>query len=281
MDISQRILSDITIFNKYAKYSEELHRRETWEELCNRNSAMHIKKYPYMEAEVHQAYELVKAKQILPSMRSMQFSGLPIELSNNRIYNCAYMAVNDIAAFWEAMFLLLGGTGLGYSVQLQHIAKLPVVKGPIERTRRFLIGDSIEGWADAIKVLIKAHFLGKSTPNFDYRDIRPKGARLITSGGKAPGPDPLRICINQLRAVLNNAKGRKLTSLECHDIMCFIADSVLSGGIRRAALIALFSKSDLDMLSAKAGDWWEITVLCSIGLKLPKKSLNAFGNGFI
>ena len=257
MNISQEILSKITIFNKYAKYQIDLNRRETWEEICVRNMDMHIKKYPYMEAEIKENYSYVLDKKVLPSMRSAQFAGMPIELSANRIYNCAYMAVNDIAAFWETMFLLLGGTGLGYSVQLQHIAKLPIVKGPIERTRRFLIGDSIEGWSDAIKVLIKAHFLGKSTPNFDYRDIRPKGARLITSGGKAPGPDPLRICINQINAVFNNAKGRKLTSLECHDIMCFIADSVLSGGIRRAALIALFSKSDLDMLSAKAGDWWE------------------------
>ena len=258
MNLSQQILSDITVFNKYAKFMPELQRRETWEEICDRNMLMHIKKYPQCEDDIRACYPAVWSKKLLPSMRSMQFGGAPIELANNRIYNCAYCAVNALDAFWEAMFLLLGGTGLGYSVQLHHIKKLPIVKGPIERPRKFLIGDSIEGWADAVKVLIKAHFLGKSTPVFDYRDIRDKGAPLITSGGKAPGPDPLRICLNQIRAVLNKAKGRKLKSIEAHDIMCFIADSVLSGGIRRAALIALFSKNDLDMLSCKSGNWFEL-----------------------
>lgn len=257
MDISQQILSDITVFNKYAKYIPELGRRETWEELCNRNIKMHIRKYPHLADEIVRNYEIVKNKFALPSMRSMQFGGLPIELSNNRIYNCAYAAVNHPAIFNEAMFLLLGGTGFGYSVQKHHVDKLPKVIGPIERPRRFLIGDSIEGWADAIKVLMKAYFDGKSTPVFDYRDIRKKGAALVTSGGKAPGPDPLRICINQITKVLNGAIGRKLSTLECHDIMCFIADAVLSGGIRRAALISLFSYNDLDMLYSKSGMWWE------------------------
>lgn len=156
------------------------------------------------------------------------------------------------------MFLLLGGSGVGFSVQFPHVAKLPAVVGPTSRPRRFLVGDSIEGWADAIKVLVKAYFEGKSDPDFDYRDIRPKGAKLITSGGKAPGPEPLRICVEQLRKVLNGAIGRKLTPLECHDMMCHIADAVLSGGIRRAALISLFSMNDLDMLSCKSGFWWEL-----------------------
>jgi len=258
MDISQKILSDITIFNKYAKFKEDLQRRETWAEICDRNMNMHIKRYPELEQEIREVYPMVVEKKVLPSMRSMQFGGAPIELANNRMYNCAYCSISSIDAFWEAMFLLLGGTGFGYSVQLHHIKKLPTIKGPLKRPRKFLIGDSIEGWADAIKVLIKAYFHGKSTPVFDYRDIREKGAPLITSGGKAPGPDPLRICLEQIRAVLNNAVGRKLKSIEAHDIMCYIADSVLSGGIRRAALSALFSKDDLDMMSAKAGNWWEL-----------------------
>ena len=257
MDISQRILSDITVFNKYAKYTPALGRRETWEELCDRNIAMHVKKYPHMEKELVEAYTKVYERQVLPSMRSMQFGGLPIELSNNRIYNCAYGAVDHPAIFHEAMFLLLGGTGFGYSVQKHHIGKLPAVQGPLNRPRRFLIGDSIEGWADAIKVLMKAYFQGKSDPVFDYRDIREKGAALVTSGGKAPGPDPLRICINQIKGVLNGAIGRQMTSLECHDILCYIADAVLSGGIRRAAMIALFSHNDMDMLYSKSGLWYE------------------------
>src|SRR5690606_17238212 len=135
-------------------------------------------------------------------------------------YNCAYVAARAPEVFSEAMFLLLGGSGLGYSVQRQHVDQLPVVVGTNGRRRRFLVGDSIEGWADAVKVLVEAYFYGKSEPIFDYRDIRPKGAKLITSGGKAPGPDPLRICVENLRAILKNAVGRKLRTVEVHDMMC-------------------------------------------------------------
>lgn len=258
-NVASNILSDITIFNKYAKYIPELARRETWAEICERNMAMHIKKYPQLEASITYVYEAyVVPKKVLPSMRSLQFGGAPIELANNRIFNCAYMAARDPAVFSEAMFLLLGGTGLGYSVQRHHVSQLPEVLGVKTRTRRFLVGDSIEGWADAIKVLFKAYFQNKSDPIFDYSDIRRKGARLITSGGKAPGPEPLRLCIEHIRSVLNNAVGRKLAPIEVHDIMCYIADAVLSGGIRRAALISLFDFDDMDMLSAKSGDWWTL-----------------------
>lgn len=258
MDTSQRILSDITVFNKYARYIPDHNRRETWEELCDRNMGMHVKKYPYLEKEINEAYVLIRQKKILPSMRSLQFAGLPVELSNNRIYNCAFAKANVVEVFSESMFLLLGGTGLGYSVQTHHVDQLPQVIGPDPKTRRFLIGDSIEGWADAIKVLVESYFYGKRTPNFDYRDIRNKGSLLITSGGRAPGPDPLRICIEHLRQVLNDSVGRKLKPIEVHDMMCHIADAVLSGGIRRAALISLFSADDLDMLSAKSGLWYEL-----------------------
>lgn len=259
MDLSQSILSDITVFNKYARYLPNLNRRETWSEIVLRNIELHVKKYPQLKEEIYDTYsKFVLSKKILPSMRSMQFAGAPIELANNRIYNCGYLPADHPDAFSEVMFLLLGGTGVGYSVQKHHVAKLPEVKGTKERKRRFLIGDSIEGWADAVKVLVEAYFHNKSDPEFDYRDIRPKGAQLVTAGGKAPGPDPLRICLDQIRAVLNDSIGRKLTTLEVHDIMCHIADAVLSGGIRRAAMIALFSKDDLDMLSCKAGQWWEM-----------------------
>jgi len=259
MDVTQSILSDITVFNKYAKHIPELHRRETWDEIVERNMAMHVRKYPQLKEEIKQVYrEFVFTKKVLPSMRSLQFGGRPIELSNNRMFNCAYAPVDSIDIFKEVMFLLLGGSGVGYSVQKHHIEKLPVVMGPKNKQRRFLVGDSIEGWADAIKILVEAYFQGKSDPEFDYRDIRPKGAKLITSGGKAPGPDPLRICIEQIRARLNNAVGRKLKSIEAHDILCHIADAVLSGGIRRAAMISLFSKDDLDMLTCKAGAWYEL-----------------------
>jgi ribonucleoside-triphosphate reductase len=259
LNISQKILSDVTVFNKYAKYIPELQRRETWQEICDRNKEMHIRKYPMLAKEIDALYsQYVYTKKVLPSMRSMQFGGRPIELANNRIFNCAYAAARDPAIFAEAMFLLLGGTGLGYSVQRQHVEQLPIVQGPKERRRRFLVGDSIEGWADAVKVLCEAYFENKADPIFDYRDVRPKGARLVTTGGKAPGPEPLHICIEQLRGMLNAAKGRKLTPLEVHDMLCHIADAVLSGGIRRAALISLFSADDMDMLSCKSGNWWEL-----------------------
>jgi ribonucleoside-triphosphate reductase (thioredoxin) len=258
MDVSQKILSDITIFNKYAKYIPEAERRETWEELVQRNMAMHLRKYPQMKDEIKNAYTFVFNRQVLPSMRSLQFGGTPIELSNNRMFNCAFSAVDHPAVFSETMFNLLGGSGVGFSVQKRHVENLPTIVGPSSKQRRFLVGDSIEGWADAVKVLIKAYTMGKSDPQFDFRDIRPKGARLITSGGKAPGPDPLRICLDKLRSVLNDAIGRKLKPLEVHDMICHIADAVLSGGIRRAALISLFDKDDLDMLSAKSGAWWEL-----------------------
>jgi len=202
-------------------------------------------------------------KEMIVTHNSLQFGGKPIEISPNRLYNCSYLACDDSAAFSETMFLLLGGSGVGYSVQKHHVDKLPEIMGPKKRTRRYLIGDSIEGWADSIKVLVESYFFNKSNLMFDYRDIRPKGARLITSGGKAPGPQPLKDCIYNIRKVFDNAKvergmGCQLTTLEVHDIMCYIADAVLAGGIRRAALIALFSFDDSTMLTSKFGNWWEI-----------------------
>ena len=259
MDISTRILSDITVYMKYAKYIPELQRRETWEELVTRNMDMHIKKFPKLENEIRENYKFVYDKKCLPSMRSMQFAGKPIEISPNRIYNCAFAPIDDYRVFAEIMFLLLGGTGVGYSVQKHHVDALPEIRKPnADKTRRFLIGDSIEGWADAISVMVKAYFFGGSKPVFDFRDIRPKGARLITSGGKAPGPQPLKECLIKLEGILDAKQdGDKLTPIEVHDMVCHIADAVLAGGIRRAALICLFSATDEDMISCKSGAWWE------------------------
>ena len=260
MDISNRILSDITVYMKYARFIPELNRRETWEELVTRNKEMHQKKYPQLHDEIENVYKFVYDKKVLPSMRSLQFGGKPIEISPNRIYNCAYLPIDDWRAFGEVMFLLLGGTGVGYSVQKHHVEKLPEIRKPkSDRERRFLVSDSIEGWADAIKALVKSYFTGGSSLRFDYSDIRPKGARLITSGGKAPGSEPLRICVEKLRSILDLKKdGDKLSPIEVHDIVCHIADAVLAGGIRRAALISLFSADDDDMVSCKFGAWWEL-----------------------
>ena len=259
MDISNRILSEITVYMKYARYLPDKNRRETWEELVTRNKEMHQIKYPQLKDEIQNVYKLVYDKKVLPSMRSLQFGGKPIEISPNRIYNCAYLPIDDWRAFGEVMFLLLGGTGVGYSVQKNHVEKLPPIHKPQAKERRFLISDSIEGWADAVKALIKSYFVGGSSMRFDYSDIRQKGARLITSGGKAPGPEPLRICIEKIRAILDlKGDGEQLSPIEVHDVVCHIADAVLAGGIRRAALISLFSADDDDMISCKFGNWWEL-----------------------
>jgi ribonucleoside-triphosphate reductase (thioredoxin) len=151
-------------------------------------------------------------------------------------------------------------TGVGFSVQKHHVEKLPPIHKPKkDRERRFLVGDSIEGWSDAIKAVVKSYFFSGSSLRFDYSDVRAKGTRLITSGGKAPGPEPLRICIEKIRSILEiKHDGENLTPLEVHDIVCHIADAVLAGGIRRAALISLFSADDNDMISSKFGAWWEL-----------------------
>ena len=261
MKLDKEILSDLTVHMKYAKYVPELNRRETWMELIDRNRKMHIKKFPFLEERINKNYELVYDKKVLPSMRSLQFSGRPIELSPNRLYNCAYLPINHIDCFSETMFLLLSGCGVGYSVQPHHTDDIPRILKPYEgRSRRFVVGDSIEGWADAIKVLVKSYLGNKraSKVKFDFSDIRPKGATLVTSGGKAPGPQPLKECIIKIEGVLSDkVDGEKLSSLEIHDIVCHIADSVLAGGIRRSALICLFSATDDKMISCKSGSWWE------------------------
>ena len=260
MELSNEILSNITVYMKYAKYIPELNRRESWDELVTRNMNMHIKKYPKLEDQIKENYKFVYEKKVLPSMRSLQFGGKPIEISPNRVYNCAYLPIDHVDSFSETMFLLLGGTGVGYSVQKHHVDKLPPVNKPYaKRKKRFLIGDSIEGWADAIKVLMKSYLNGKSSRiEFDYSDIRPKGAQLVTSGGKAPGPQPLKECIVKITGLLSEKEdGDQLTTLEVHDIVCHIADAVLAGGIRRAALISLFSADDHEMIACKSGNWWE------------------------
>ncbi|MDP4038955.1 MAG: hypothetical protein Q8P57_00005, partial [Candidatus Pacearchaeota archaeon] len=492
---------------KYSRYLPELKRRENWNEIVERNMTMHIKKFPFLEDEIRENYKYVFEKKVLPSMRAMQFGGKPIEITESRIFNCAYAPVDDWRIFQEVMFLLLGGTGFGYSVQFHHIEKLPEIRKPLKRKRKFLIDDSIVGWSDAIKVLMKAYFFGTSNPEFDYcldpktkilmsdlswkeikdinindeivgfeehiknsragvrklqkskvekittikqprrkiitnkgtiisstlhgfliastrkekgftgwkqakdlkigdkikflvkpwekensfesgwlsgifdgegwtmgrgclgigqndgivleeilkllkerdfkcsiyktksgcsqvyinggfkegmrllgsirpkrllsnlkenywigknvngkgsqhaeileieeieegdvigiktttstlisegflthnSDIRSKGAMLITSGGKAPGPQPLKDCIHNVRKILESkVEGEKLSPFEAHSIICHIADAVLSGGIRRASLVSLFSIDDEEMLTCKRGNWWEL-----------------------
>lgn len=259
MNKANKVLSEITIFNKYAKYIPEFHRRESWDEICDRYQNMMISKYPKLQDDIRNNMSYIKDKKVLPSMRALQFSGAAITKNESRIYNCAYLPIDHYKAFAESMFLLLGGTGVGYSVQFQHINQLEPINKPIKE-RKFIISDSLEGWADAIKVLMKAYIGGSQyKPRFNYSDIRPKGARLKTAGGKAPGPRPLMECIAKIQALLESKEnGNKLKPIECHDIQCYIANAVLSGGIRRSAMISLFSHDDYEMLECKYGNWWEL-----------------------
>lgn len=257
MEQSARILSDVTVHAKYAKYLEESRRRETWEEAVERNKAMHLARYPHMRQDIDAAYQLVLDKRLLPSMRSMQFAGRAIELNHARGYNCSYLPIDHPRAFPEIMFLLLSGCGVGYSVQSHHVFNLPHVKTP-DGKQRFVIQDSIIGWAEAVKALINAYLLGKYLPDFEYGDVRPKGARLKTAGGTAPGPEPLQRCLDRVRQILSSVQtGQKLLPIHAHDIACSIADCVLAGGIRRSAMISLFDRDDDAMMVAKSGQWWE------------------------
>ena len=254
MTKSQQFLSNLVSYTKYAKFLGN--RRETFEETVMRNAEMHVKRYPELEKEIYEVYSnYVIGRKVLPSMRSMQFSGKPIELNPSRMFNCAYLPIDDYRAFSEIMFLLLGGTGVGYSVQFRHVDQLPPIKIP-HGTTRYLIQDSTVGWADAVKRLFKAYLGGSSLPRFDFRDIRAKGRPLITSGGTAPGPEPLERSLTNVERILKGKEvGDKLRPIEVFDIIGYLCDAVLSGGIRRSATIALFDVTDDEMLYSKSGDW--------------------------
>lgn len=251
---STELLSSLVTFTKYAKYLPEKKRRENWTEIIDRYVSMMIKKYPELERDIKELSPFLYQKKVLASMRFYQFSGLAIEVNESRGYNCSFTHIDSIEAFSETMYLLLGGTGCGYSVQKHHVEKLPVIEELIN-VKYFTIPDNIEGWADSIKVLLYEATRGFKV-EFDYSLIRTKGTRLKTAGGKAPGPDPLIRCHKKIYEVISRVGSRKLTTLECHDILCHIADAVLSGGIRRSAMISLFSKDDEDMLMCKSGEWW-------------------------
>jgi len=259
-DLGLQALSSITVFSKYAKYLPDQKRRETWDEIVDRYQNMMIKKYPKLETAIKNSAVFIREKKVLPSMRALQFAGPAAEVNNSRIYNCCFLPVDSLYSFSETMFLLLGGTGVGYSVQKHHVDQLPVIKRQdVYKQKTWLIEDSIMGWADAVKVLMKFYFEEGFKPKFDFRAIRHKGARLVTAGGKAPGPEPLKIALTHIDAIMERKEnGSKLTPLECHDIMCHIANSVLAGGIRRSAMIALFSYDDEEMVTCKYGNWWEL-----------------------
>lgn len=255
MNKSNKLLSDIVSFRTYAKHLPHLNRRETLTETIDRNKQMHLDKFPGLAQEISDAYKLVHNLEVMPSMRAMQFSGAAINVNNARQYNCAFVHIKYERVFAEILYLLLSGCGVGFSVQKRHISQLPTIKQPRESST-YIVPDSIEGWAESLNQLVNAYMYQTALPIFDLSHIREKGSYLVTTGAKAPGPEPLKHMLQVVGKKLQNAVGRRLSSVELHDIICIIADCVLAGGIRRAALISLFDKTDQDMLTCKHGEWW-------------------------
>jgi ribonucleotide reductase, class II len=248
---------------KYARYLPEKKRRENVQEIHDRHDKMHLKRYgACIMAVLAEARQALDENLVLPAMRVMQFAGEAIELDNARAYNCVSSPCNRKRFFAEAVSLLMGGSGVGYSVQKHHVAQLP----PLAHRDAFascppvyhIVQDTKWGWADAVGALLDAYWDGVDI-TFDYSQIRKRGTPMVTSGGKAPGPEPLRRAINLMRPILDAAAGRNLTPIECHDLICIASDCVLSGGTRRSALIALFSWDDHEMMEAKSSDHWHQT----------------------
>lgn len=261
---SIRLLSDLTVHLKYARYLPELKRRETWPELVNRNKQMHlqyyqkqVQRYPLLRKDIDEAYKYVEEYKILPSMRSAAWSGRAILEKHSRMYNCCYLPIDDITAFKEVLFLLLSGTGVGFSVQHCHIERLPPIYQPTS-VKNYYIGDSIEHWSDAMNELIKSFTDGKTPlPIFKGDLIRPKGSIIQSIGELAPGPDHLLHSLNHVKKILlNKENGSKLRAIEIMDIIDILSECVLAGGVRRSSLICLFSPYDEEMLHAKSGSWW-------------------------
>jgi ribonucleoside-triphosphate reductase (thioredoxin) len=279
-------LQDFIAISRYARYSPEKRRRETWAEAVARVRDMHLThfadrsladaKLAALEAgdvtsadvaafdatgglhtAIRDAFAAVERREVLPSMRSLQFGGDAILTKHARIYNCAFTYIDRIEAFRETLYLLLCGCGVGFSVQKQHVAKLPVF-APRQAEQppvTFFVPDTIEGWAEALDMLMTNAVAGRHV-HFDFSLIRPEGAPLRTSGGKAPGAAPLFHSLTRIEQIVREAAGRRLRSIEAYDILMWAAKAVLSGGVRRSATICLFSADDADMAAAKTGDWF-------------------------
>jgi ribonucleoside-diphosphate reductase alpha chain len=273
--MSLKALMDYTFTAKYSRYLPDKKRRETWKESVDRVRAMMLEKYAdkNVEEKINWAYDMMYKKRVLGSQRALQFGGDPIFKHHARIYNCVASYVDRLRFFQECMYLLLCGCGAGFSVQKHHIAKLPsLLSIAPDGNKKFVIEDNIEGWSDAIGVLICSYFeqselfpeyIGK-IPVFDYSKIREKNAPL-SNGGKAPGPEPLRKAIKNIKKILDNAIARvefnssacrKLKPIEAYDIIMHFADAVISGGVRRSATICVFSPDDEEMAKAKTGNWF-------------------------
>lgn len=243
--------------SRYARWIEDQVRRETWEETVERYTTSVISPKIKDLATVTRIRDAILKLEVMPSMRGLMTAGDAFHRDNVCGYNCAYLPIEHPYCFDEAMYILLCGTGVGFSVERQDISKLPAVPESIRPSVIvFTIADSKEGWAKALRQMITSLYEGY-LPEFDYTEIRPAGARLKTFGGRASGPAPLKELMDYVTVKFVGAKGRKLTSLECHDIMCKIGEVVVVGGVRRSAMISLSNLSDDRMRHSKSGQWWE------------------------
>ena len=251
-------IQDYMLASRYARYLPELGRRETYAESVARVRDMHLRRYPAAEEDIRWAFDQVLDRRCLPSMRSMQFAGPAIEKNHARMYNCTFGICDRVGFFRDGLFLLLCGTGVGFSVEFEHVEKLPVLAPSVDEgtVRHFNVPDTIEGWADAMHELVLSYIDGYLV-EFNYSEIRHRGSFLKTSGGRAPGHVPLRRALERARNIFDEALGRKLKPIEAYDIMMHAADAVIAGGVRRSATICLFSPDDGEMMNAKRGNWFE------------------------
>ena len=243
--------------SRYARWLEEEGRRETWEETVHRYVDFFKEREQLNDEEGQELFDAIQAMEVMPSMRCMMTAGEALKRDNVAGFNCSYLHIDHPRAFDELMYVLMCGTGVGFSVERNFITKLPEVAETFHKTSStIVVSDSKLGWASAFRELIAMLYAGK-LPQWDMSRVRPAGARLKTFGGRASGPEPLedlfRFCVN----IFQKAAGRKLTSIECHDVVCKIADIVVVGGVRRSALISLSNLSDQRMSKAKSGAWWE------------------------
>lgn len=262
--MQNELMGEVVFASQYAKQTES--GRESWHDAVDRVVEMHVKKYPQLEGEIKDAFQLVKDKRVVPSQRSMQFGGKAIQQRNMRIYNCTYSPVDRPRFFSEMFWLLLCGCGTGFSVKQRHIKELPRIIGVEQHIRRktlvHVVQDSIEGWCEALQALLDCYFHTDYFSHsidyeiqFDYHLIRPKGSP-ISSGGIAPGFKPLETCLNEIRHILVSRLGKRLRSVDVFDMCMSLSAAVLSGGVRRSASICLFDEDDELMLNAKVGDWY-------------------------
>ena len=250
------VYQDVIAMSRYARFIPEKNRRETWSETVDRLVTYLETKTPDLKKEIKEIKEAVLNLEVMPSMRLLMTAGEACERDNISAYNCSYLAVNNKRAFSEALYILMNGTGVGFSCERQEIDKLPAIPLDLKICDDLIVvEDSKLGWAKAFKKLLSSLYEG-DIPKFDFSRVRPAGARLKTFGGRASGPDPLKRLFDFVTETFKHAKGRKLNSIEVHDIMCMIGEIVVVGGVRRSALISLSNLTDRRMREAKMGAWY-------------------------